>query len=141
MQNFDLIRDADGLFANDIGAMSCLIVAQMNGIHVPEQLKIISNVGNSEGIKYLKVNEEFEQEQYEVVKLAKPFTGVLVGTQKVFTKKHFKCENDFVDYADNLLTQIKPYTKKEDLQFVAKVYFKKGQSRLVPLEMVELIND
>lgn len=107
----------------------------------PEQLKVISNIGNSEGIKYLKLNEEFEQEQYEVVKLAKPFTGVLVGTQKVFTKKHFKCENDFVDYADNLLTQIKPYTKKEDLQFVAKVYFKKGQSRLVPLEMVELIND
>ena len=45
----------------------------------PEQLKVISNVGNSEGIKYLKL--------------------------------------------------------------VAKVYFKKGQSRLVPLEMVELIND
>lgn len=45
MQNFDLIRDADGLFANDIGAMSCLIVAQMNGIHVPEQLKIIAYDG------------------------------------------------------------------------------------------------
>ncbi len=107
----------------------------------PEQLKIISNVGNTESIKYLQVGEEYEQAQFELVKVGKAFSGVIVGTQKIFLKKHFKCENNFIDYADDLLTQIKSYTKKEDLQVVLKVFFKKGQSRLVPLEMVEFIND
>lgn len=107
----------------------------------PEQLKIISNVGNTESIKYLQVGEEYEQPQFELVEVGKSYSGVIVGMQKIYLKKHFKCENNFIDYADDLLTQIKSYTKKEDLQVVLKVFFKKGQSRLVPLGMVEFIND
>ncbi len=45
IQNYDKLRGADGIFANDIGAMSCLAVAKMYGIHVPEQLKIVGYDG------------------------------------------------------------------------------------------------
>lgn len=41
----DIIRTADGLLANDIGAMSCITVAQKVGIKVPEQLRIIGYDG------------------------------------------------------------------------------------------------
>lgn len=45
IQNYDKLRNADGIIANDIGSMCCLAVAKMYGIHVPEQLKIIGYDG------------------------------------------------------------------------------------------------
>lgn len=44
-QYMDVINAADGVMTNDIGAMSCLVVAQKMGIKVPEQLKIIGYDG------------------------------------------------------------------------------------------------
>lgn len=45
LQYMDIIKEADGLMTNDIGAMSCLAVAQKLGIKVPEQLNIIGYDG------------------------------------------------------------------------------------------------
>ena len=45
LQYLDLIREADGMMATDIGAMSCLAVARKMGIRVPEELKIIGYDG------------------------------------------------------------------------------------------------
>lgn len=45
LQYIDIIKGADGIMTNDIGAMSCLAVAQKLGIKVPEQLKIIGYDG------------------------------------------------------------------------------------------------
>ncbi len=44
-QYMDIIKEADGLMTNDIGAMSCLAVAQKMGIKVPEELKIVGYDG------------------------------------------------------------------------------------------------
>lgn len=45
LQYMDVIKEADGLMTNDIGAMSCLVVAQKMGIKVPDKLKIIGYDG------------------------------------------------------------------------------------------------
>lgn len=45
LQYMDVIKEADGVMTNDIGAMSCLVVAQKMGIKVPEELKIIGYDG------------------------------------------------------------------------------------------------
>ncbi len=45
LQYVDIIKEVDGMMTNDIGAMSCLAVAQKLGIKVPEQLKIIGYDG------------------------------------------------------------------------------------------------
>lgn len=45
LQYMDIIKEADGVMTTDIGAMSCLAVAQKMGIKVPEQLKIIGYDG------------------------------------------------------------------------------------------------
>jgi LacI family sucrose operon transcriptional repressor len=45
LQYMDIIKESDGMMTNDIGAMSCLAVAQKMGIKVPEQLKIIGYDG------------------------------------------------------------------------------------------------
>ncbi|MGI6019020.1 MAG: LacI family DNA-binding transcriptional regulator [Marvinbryantia sp.] len=39
---WEVIRKADGCFTNDIGALSCLSVAQKMGLRVPEDFKIIA---------------------------------------------------------------------------------------------------
>lgn len=45
LQYWDMIEHADGCMTNDIGAMTCLAVAQKMGIEVPQQFKIIGYDG------------------------------------------------------------------------------------------------
>jgi LacI family sucrose operon transcriptional repressor len=45
LQYMDIITASDGIMTNDIGAMSCLAVAQKMGIRVPEELKIVGYDG------------------------------------------------------------------------------------------------
>lgn len=89
----------------------------------------------SDNIIELKEEEFVEQNAYKVVK--KGFFGYFVGTKKIAIKKNYNCEKIGKDN----VYHIEKFVRPEDIREVARIYYANNKSRLVPIKMLEVIND
>lgn len=80
----------------------------------------------------LEYGGTYTQDIYELKE--KNFTGVVVGTFLINTRRYFEeCYNDFQDKSEIIIEAIEPTIR------VARVYFGNNKSRLVPINQLECI--
>lgn len=80
----------------------------------------------------LEYGGTYIQDIYELKE--KEFTGVVVGTFLINTRRYFEeCYNDFQDKSEMIIEAIEPTIR------VARVYYGNNKSRLVPITKLELL--
>lgn len=91
---------------------------------------------------FIEVCDCVEQENYKVIfcEENKEFEGIVVGIKKVNLFIYYACDthdDSFGDSKDYIYT----FAKKENAISCYKVFYALGKSRLVPINMVEVINN